>query len=88
MENEFCGCKKEKKLTRRTVTLVVAGKTKQRKPEKTGKKSNKKEVKKSKESKELREGSPTNTFLVGNYGLRRAESCRPCPPKWTRAKYH
>ena len=28
----------------------------------------------SKESKELREGSPTNNFLVGNYGRRKAES--------------
>ena len=33
----------------------------------------KKNVTKSKESKELREGSPTPHFLVGNYGLRRAE---------------
>ena len=29
-----------------------------------------KNVTKSKENKELREGSPTNNFLVGNYGLR------------------
>ena len=32
-----------------------------------------KNVTKSKESKELREGSSTNNFIGGNYGLRRAE---------------
>ena len=55
---------------------------KTRNNEKTKKKrdKNKKEnVSKSKESKELREGSPTNDFLVGNYGLRRTERCEDMP---------
>ena len=36
--------------------------------------------------------SPTTNFLVGKYGLRRAERwddmpCRACPPRWARSKY-
>ena len=45
-------------------------KTKQRK---------KKNVAKSKDSKELREGSPAKNFLVGTYGLRRAERWEDMP---------
>ena len=51
----------------------MAGKTKRRKRKNHEKKKKKKNVTKSKKSKELRGGSPTNSFLVGNYGLRRAE---------------
>ena len=43
------------------------------------KKEKEKNVTKSKESKELREGSPRNHFLVGNYGLRRAERWEDTP---------
>ena len=42
-------------------------------------KTKEKKITKSKESKELREGSPTNNFLVGNYGLRRAERWEDMP---------
>ena len=37
------------------------------------KKPREKERRRGKRSKEIQEGSPTNNFLVGNYGLRRAE---------------
>ena len=46
---------------------------------KTKKRKRKKNVTKSKEGKELREGSPTTNFLVGNYGLRRAERWEDTP---------
>ena len=45
----------------------------------------KKELHQKQESKELREGSLTNNFLVGIYGLRRLKGGkirRACPPKW------
>ena len=43
------------------------------KRKKKGKKKRKNVATKSNESKERRKRSPTNNFLVGNYGLRRAK---------------
>ena len=57
----------------------MAGKTKQPKKKKRGEKKQRKERHKKQKSKELREGSPTNNFLVGNYGLRRAERWEDMP---------
>ena len=42
-------------------------------------KNEKRNVTKSKKIEELREVSPTNNFLVGNYGLRRAERSEDMP---------
>ena len=64
---------------KKRTAVLVPGKTKQRKNEK-------------KRNFSGREGFPTNIFLVGNYGLRRAgrwddtDLRRACPPEWARSK--
>ena len=67
-KTSFCGYKKEN---------VQSRLEKWNKQRKTG--GGKKNVTKRKESKELPESSPTNNFLVGNYGLRRAERLKDMP---------
>ena len=83
MKHEFLWIpkgKKPKTYTRVVLVLVlVAGKTRKNEKMKIRDKKKKKKVTKSKESKELREGSPTNSFLVANCGLRRAERWKDMP---------
>ena len=55
--------------------LLIGDKVKTRKK--------KEERHKSKESKEVPESSPTNNFLVGNYGLRSAERWEDMPSMCT-----
>ena len=72
MQEDQKGCNKNwiQKSKRTAVQQYWYGwKNETTKNKNTKKKAN---VTKRKESKELREGSPTNNFPVGNYGLRRA----------------
>ena len=57
---------------------ALSGKRRRLKYVKSGIKR-KKRTSKSKESKQVQEGAPTNNFLVGNYGLRRAERWKDMP---------
>ena len=69
-----------KKRKRTAVPVWLEKQDNEKRKNETEKQKTKKERhKKQKESKELREGSPTNNFLVGTYGLRRAESWEDMP---------
>ena len=67
MKKSYCGYKNENVQQYSSLEKRNNGKTKKR-----GK--TKKERRIQQQSKERREDSPTNTFLVGNYGLKRAET--------------
>ena len=63
----------------RTWKNETTKKREEKKKKKRGKHTKKMSVTKNKESKELREDSPTNNFLVGNHGPRRAERWEDTP---------
>ena len=85
MKHEFCGYEKERQKRTWYTSTSYSTRTrsrknaKQRKNEQKRDKNKEKNAAKDKESKEIQEASPTNSFLVGNYGQRRAERWKDMP---------